>query len=124
MFDLFRKPKMLSRTVEIGWIIDAKEAGFIWEAPRRLSGDYPPAKHAKSVAFCPAVLDHESRIYEIPCPIDVQLRFAIDEKSKQPTLINAAGDQATIRNTHLRQMVVLVNRREWRHPEHPIVQIL
>jgi len=124
MFDLFRKPKILSRTVEIGWIIDAKEAGFIWEAPRRLSGDYPPVKHAKSVTFCPAVLDHESRIYEIPCPIDVQLRFAIDEKSKQPTLINAAGDQATIRNTHLRQMVVLVNRREWRHPEHPIVQIL
>jgi hypothetical protein len=123
MFDRLRKPKMLSRAVDAGWLIDTDKAGFIWEAPRRLTGNYPPAKHAKSVAVCPAVLDHESRIYEIPCPIDVQLRLVMDKNSKRPVLVNAAGDQATVRNKQLEQMTVLINQPEWRHPDYPIIQI-
>ena len=124
MFNWFKKPVLLSRTVDVGWIIDTEKAGFIWEAPRRLSSDYPSAKHAKSVAFCPAVLDHEARIYEVACPIDVQLRIVIDDKTKKHMLINAAGDQATVRNKQLGQMAVLVNQREWRHPDRPIIQII
>jgi hypothetical protein len=118
------RPKtILSRTVDIGWVLDTDKAGFIWDAPRRLSNDSPPATHAKSVAFCPAMVDHEARIFEVPCPIDVQLRIGIDERTKQPVLVNSAGEQATIRNKALGQMASLVNRREWRHPDRPIVQI-
>jgi hypothetical protein len=124
LIDTIKAPKQaLSRTAEVGWVLDTDQAGFIWDAPRRLSSDHPPAKHAKSVAFCPAMIDYESRIYEIPCPIDVQLRIAIDEKTKQPTLVNAAGDQSTIRNRYLGQMAVMINRAEWRHPDRPVVQI-
>jgi hypothetical protein len=119
----WKAPQVLSRTAEIGWVLDAEKAGFIWDAPRRLANNNPPATHAKSVAFCPAMIDHEARIYEVPCPIDVQLRIGMDERTKQPVLVNAAGEQATIRNKALGQMAVLVNRREWRHPDRPIVQI-
>ncbi len=118
-----RMPAVLSRTVEIGWLLDTDKAGFIWEAPRKLSTDFPPAKHAKSASFCPAILDHESRLYEVPCPIDLELRITIDERTKQPVLVNAAGDQATIRNKTLGQMAALVGRKEWRHPDRPVVQL-
>jgi hypothetical protein len=124
MLDFFKKKlPSLSRTAEIGWLLDTEKGGFIWEAPRRLSGDYPPAKHAKSVAVCPAMVDHEARIYEVPCPIDATLRLGQNEK-KEPILINGAGDQSTIRSKHLGQMASLVGSREWRHPERPIIQML
>jgi hypothetical protein len=122
-FSRLKATKALSRSVDVGWALDTDKASFIWDAPRRLSNDSPPATHAKSVAFCPAMVDHESRIYEIPCPIDVQLRLATDPRTNQTVLANAAGDQATIRNKALGQMAVLVNRREWRHPDRPIVQL-
>jgi len=69
------------------------------------------------------VLDHENRIFEVPCPIDVTLKFVIDDK-KQPALVNAAGDQSAIRSRTLNQMVALIAQKEWRHPKRPIVQFM
>lgn len=129
MLDFLKRGPMpkrpsLSRTVEVGWILDTEKAGFVWDGPRRQSGDHPPAEHAKSVAFCPAVLDHEARIFEIPCPIDVELAITLNDKTKAPQLVNAAGIKATVRNNQLGQMASLINRREWRHPDRPVVQII
>ena len=122
---LKRKTASLSRNVEVGWLLDTNQAQFIWEAPRKLSRDYPPAHHAKSVAFCPAVLDHEARIFEIPCPIDVHLKFSMTGgPNGTPALANAAGDQSTVRPKVLGQMMSLVGRKEWRHPDRPVVQII
>ena len=120
---LFKKP-VLSRTVEVGWMLETDKAGFIWEAPRRLTLDYPAPEHAKSVGVCPAVLDHEARLFEVPCPIDVQLTIAPKTPGGELVLVNAAGAQSTIRSKHLGQMAVLIGRREWRHPDRPIVQII
>ena len=113
-----------SRTVDVGWTLDTDKAGFIWQAPQRLSrSDEPRPKHAKAVAFCPAVVDHESRIFEVTCPIDVQLRIRIDEKTKRPTVGSTAGDMATIRPKALSQMIYLVAAKEWRHSDRPILQL-
>jgi hypothetical protein len=111
------------RVVEVGWLLQTDKAGFIWEAPRQFSRTDPAPQHAKSVQMCPAVLDFEARLFEVPCPLDLQLRFKFDEQG-QPQLINAAGQQSAIRNKHLRQMIAVVARAEWRHPERPVIQII
>jgi hypothetical protein len=114
----------VSRTADVGWTLDADKAGFIWEAPQRLSRSAESRpKHAKAVTFCPAVIDHENRLFEVTCPIDVRLRFKIDEKTKQPAVANTAGDLATIRPKALSQMLYLVGAKEWRHPDRPIIQL-
>lgn len=109
--------------VEVGWAIDSDKATFIWDGPSRVSRDQPRARHAKSVTFCPAVLDHEARLFQVPCPIDLQLRCRIDEKTKQPVLTNPAGDQSSIRPKALSQFMVMVNAKEWRHADKPIIQM-
>jgi len=111
------------RVVDVGWVMSADSAALIWEAPRKLLREEPGSPHAKSVRYCPAVIDHEARIFEVLCPIDAEIAFRLDEKG-EPRLINAAGDQSAIRSKHLGQMAMLVARKEWRHPDRPMLQII
>ena len=113
----------VSRALEVGWLLDTEKASFIWDAPRRLSRTEPAPEHAKAVAYCPAVLDHESRLFEVPCPIDANLgfRFVMDGR---PSLINLAGERAAIRSNTLNEMRAIGGRREWRHPDRPIIQFI
>jgi len=69
------------------------------------------------------MIDHESRLIEVLCPIDARIRFQRDAQG-YPSLVNALGDSSPIRSKHLGQMVTLVNEREWRHPTRPILQIV
>lgn len=111
------------RVVEVGWLLQTQKAGFIWEAPRQFTRLDPAPQHAKSVQMCPAVLDFEARTFEVPCPLDLHLRFKFDERG-QPQLINAAGANSAIRSRHLREMVAVMNRAEWRHPDRPVLQLV
>src|SRR5215207_6685952 len=113
-----------ARTAEVGWVINSGKAGFIWEAPRKLSLDHPGSKHPKAVNYCPAVVDYEARLVEVPCPIDLALRFSWPDKSKPPELINSAGDQSSVRPKYLKEMLSLVSPKEWRHPNRPVLQIM
>jgi hypothetical protein len=121
---LRRKAGALARTAEVGWIIDADKAGFIWAAPQKLSRHEVPGRHAKSVRFCPAMLDHEARLVEVTCPIDLHLRIGKNEQTGAPVLVNVAGDRSTIRSRHLNEMVALVAPKEWRQPARPILQVI
>jgi hypothetical protein len=111
------------RSVDIGWILDTDKARFIWPEPRRIRRGDPPPRHAKSVNYCPSVLDHEARMFEVPCPIDVRLRFRRNEKDV-PVLVNVDGDRSSIRSKSLNAMLTIVGQREWRHPDRPVIQII
>ena len=111
------------RAAEVGWLLDSSKAQFIWSAPRRVGRVESARTHAKSVDRCPAVLDYEARLWEVPCPIDARLRFARDA-SGHVGLVNVDGDAATIRDKHLRALVAMVGEKEWRHPERPIIQFI
>ena len=66
MFDFLKKASPLpSRTVEVGWIVDASKAAFVWAAPQKVAREGARVRHAKSVNYCPAVIDHEARLYEV-----------------------------------------------------------
>ena len=112
-----------SRAVEVGWLLDAETVTFIWEAPRRLTRTEPAPGHAKAVNYCPAVLDHESRLFEVLCPIDVNLGFRFD-KNDRPAVINLDGEKSAIRPSALNEMLAIVGRNEWRHPDRPIIQFV
>ncbi|HQS10899.1 MAG TPA: hypothetical protein PLK13_18915 [Xanthobacteraceae bacterium] len=113
-----------SRVAEVGWLFDQEKGTFIWDAPRKVVREEPAARHPKSVRYCPAVIDHDARLFEVVSPIDMHLRFLVDEKTRVPSLVNGAGDQSNIRAKHLGQMISLVSAKEWRHPERPILQLI
>lgn len=118
-----RSHAALARQAEVGWIIDAEKAGFIWAEPTRVRTEESDQTHAKSLRVCPAMLDHEARLFEVACPIDLRVKLAKDDKG-QLTLVNVAGDQSTIRSKHLGQMLVLVPQKEWRKKDRPVIQII
>lgn len=117
------KKMVKPRAIDVGWFLEGEKALFIWDAPQRITRNDPPPKHAKSVNYCPAVLEYESRLFEIPCPIDATLKFSFDPDGK-PRLANLDGDEANIRGKHLGQMLAVVDRKEWRHPDRPVLQII
>ncbi len=111
------------RLVEIGWLLDANQATFVYNAPRPVARKGPPAPSAKALPYCPAVIDWESRNYEIPCPFDLRLRVG---KTQQGNfgLIDAAGKQSTVTRQHLAQLASLLEPHRWVHPDRPVLQIL
>lgn len=112
-----------SRILDVGWLIDTERTQFIWSPPRRFTRERPERRHAKSLTQCPAMVDHEARLYEILCPVDAQIGFRYDDQ-KRPALINLLGDQSPIRSKHLNQMVSIVDPREWAHPNRPVIQFI
>lgn len=130
--DLDNAPRWLARAKEapsaarittVGWVLDTTSAGFIWSAPRRVSRERPERRHAKSLTQCPAIVDADSRLFEIVSPIDCQIGFKLDE-NKKPVLVNLAGEQSAIRGKHLNQMVAIVDRREWSNANRPVIQFI
>jgi hypothetical protein len=117
------RPARTPGIAEVGWAIMDDRASLIWDQPRVYRRDIPRPASAKSVQVCPAALDFDARHVAVPCPVDLHLRFEQDEKG-QPRLKNMAGLQSTIRPKHLQQMVRVVDRVEWRHPDRPILQII
>ena len=123
MFSFCKKPdesESTSRMVDVGWLIDTDKASMIWDGPRKITRQSGRSTHAKGLSVCPGVVDHDARLFEVPCPVDINIGYRLE--NDQPMLVNLAGEQSTIRSKHLNQMCVLVNRNEWRHPNRPIFQ--
>jgi len=119
-----RRGEARSRIVDVGWVIDPmREATFIWDAPHKLSVPEGHAAHAKVVSNCPAVADHEARLFEVACPIDIKLRFFRDAQGN-PSMAGIDGDQSSIRPQQFSQMVMAVHPNEWRHPQRPLIQVI
>jgi len=116
---LARRP--LRSIVDVGWLISDRRASLIWDEPQpvRRTRDRPVS--AKSVQVCPAAIDLIARHFVVSCPIDVCLRVKL-EPGKPPTLANVDGPRSTIRSKALSQMVTVVDRAEWRHPDRPLLQ--
>jgi len=116
-----------SRICEVGWLVDSEKAGFIYGSPRpisRRSAANPHVDNAspKGVNYCPAIIDVESKTFEVPCPVDLKLALRKDEKG-QLRVINIAGPDSTINRQAADQMVHLIGPNRWRTPNRPIIQI-
>ena len=109
------------RSVEVGWLLRTDHAGFIWHDPKPLGQSVSRSKHPKSVSRCPAVVDHEARMFQVLCPLDLRLKVCMDQE--QPRLVNVDGHNASVIDRALAQIAFLVPREQWRHPDRPLLQI-
>ena len=116
------KPKTTNSPVKIGWIIDAEKSGFIYFEPERVRSETAKIQHVKSASRCPAVLDMEARHYMIRCPFDIHIGLVKDEHGRF-NIKNLAGENSAVRQSYLKKELHLVQEREWRHPNRPMIQI-
>ena len=112
------------KSVDVGWLLDASVATFIWYEPVQLKRERPAAESAKGVYNCPAVMDHEARLFEVKCPVDLHLRLERDGETGAFRIWNPMGDQASMTPGALKQICTLGKPNEWRHPERPIIQVI
>jgi hypothetical protein len=117
----FTPPLNGRRVVEVGWLLRTDHAAFIWQDPRP-ARSREQSSHSKSVSFCPAVVDYESRLFQVPCPFDLRLRVRIDDKGV-PALTDVDGDQSSVVARTLSQICFLSPRNQWKHPDRAIMQI-
>ncbi|WP_163846784.1 hypothetical protein [Pseudooceanicola aestuarii] len=108
--------------VRVGWFLNKTEAPVIYDPPRRVNSRDARRDHAKSAARCPAVLNLETRYFEVPCPYDLNLGFARDAAGK-PMLRNLSGGQSSVRGSKLGQKIHVVREAEWRYPDRPTIQM-
>ncbi|MCG8356071.1 MAG: hypothetical protein MI920_10895 [Kiloniellales bacterium] len=114
--------KAQGRVVEIGWILEADKATFVYDPPRPVSKKGKLPENVKAVGYCPAIIDHEKRLFEVPCPVDLHLRLGKTEQG-QPTLINVAGKRSPVAAKVLKSMVHLMGQDRWRDPRRPVLQV-
>ena len=110
------------RFAEVGWLVDADQADFIYDAPKPVAQKGKAPGHPKAVGHCPAVVDHEARLFEVPCPFDLHLRIGRNDQG-QAVLINAAGTSSAVSKGKLEKLVHLTGSDRWRHPHRPVLQV-
>ncbi len=108
--------------VKVGWMLTDQKAGVVFEPPERVRSAEMNKKHAKSASRCPAVINLESRYFEIRCPFDLQLGFVRDDKGN-PALKNLLGEASPVRGKRLNQHLHVTAEKEWRYPDRPTVQL-
>lgn len=109
--------------VKVGWLLTETRTGVLFDAPRRVRAPDTTRVHAKSAARCPAVINLESRYFEVACPYDLELQFGRDAEGR-PVLRNLAGPRSALKKKALTQILRMTNEAEWRYPDRPIFQLM
>ncbi len=111
-----------SGPVRVGWLLGDTDSPVIYDPPRRVNSRTARKEHAKSASRCPAVLNLESRYFEIPCPFDLNVGFGRDKEGR-PTLHNLSGAASAIRGSTLGKKLSITNESEWRFSDRPMIQL-
>lgn len=111
------------RVYQAGWLFGKDKASVIWDAPQPIRSEAAQSNAAKSVAFCPAVIEFDRRHFVINSPIDLHIRLGIAQNG-QLQVTNVLSEQSPVRQGTLSQMMVVMPQTEWRHPQRPVVQIV
>ncbi|MGQ0531261.1 MAG: hypothetical protein ACT4OF_01045 [Caulobacteraceae bacterium] len=109
-----------SRTVTVGWVVRAPHAHVIWGPPKLFDQGLSKPTSAKSVQACPAAIDFDKRHYIIPCPVDLTLKF--ERKGNGLSLVDADGQESSVRPQGLKELLTVQPQNEWRHPDRPLIQ--
>ena len=82
-----------SGPVKVGWLLTDERGGVIYDAPTRVRSAAINRSHAKSASRCPAIINLESRYFEVRCPFDLHLEFARDSDGRPTCAICSATDR-------------------------------
>lgn len=108
--------------VRVGWLLSEEAGGVIYDAPSRVRSAEMNKRHAKSASRCPAVINLESRYFEVKCPFDMELQFVRDKDGK-PGLRNVLSDASPVRSKKLSSLLHVTSEVEWRFPDRPTIQL-
>ena len=111
-----------TRTYTAGWIMEKQQASIIWDAPQPVRQDAPQTTAAKSVAFCPAVIEFDRRHFVINSPFDLHIKLNVGPKGEL-SMTNMLRERSPVRHGALADVLVMMNPEEWRHPQRPVVQM-
>ena len=111
-----------SGPVSVGWLLTEPEAGIVFEPPTRVRSADMSREHAKSASRCPAVINLESRYFQVNCPFDLHLEFIRDENGI-PAVRDLNGNKGPIRPKKIRKHLHIVDEVEWRYPDRPTLQL-
>ena len=111
-----------SGPVKIGWFLIEERGGVVYPAPTRVRSTETRRRHAKSAARCPAILNLESRYFEVKCPFDLRLAFTRGKDGK-PGLRNLLGADSPVRTAKLAKLLHVTTEEEWRYPDRPTIQL-
>ncbi|WP_370337059.1 hypothetical protein [Parvularcula marina] len=111
------------RTITVGWTVRTPKSSVIWSPPQPFRRQESKPSSAKSVQVCPAAVDFDHRHFVIPCPFDLTLQFA-RRPTGELTLVDADGEGSALRQTVLRELMVLHPPNEWRDPNKPLLQMI
>ncbi|MEP3846271.1 MAG: hypothetical protein ABJM43_13130 [Paracoccaceae bacterium] len=109
-------------SVKVGWLLGTDKGGVMYKPPARVRSVEMSRTHAKSASRCPAIMNLESRYFEIACPFDLSLKFDRTEEGV-PALVNLLGDESPVRWNHLSKLLSLIPEAEWRYPDRPTLQL-
>jgi len=109
--------------VTVGWFLNTRKGGVIYDAPERVRSADLDRTHAKSASRCPAVINLESRYFLIRCPFDINVGFTRDKDGK-PALKNLSGTASAIRGSKLGEKLHLTSEVEWRYKGIPTLQLM
>ena len=112
-----------SGPVTVGWFLNDRKGGVIYDPPERVRSADLDRSHAKSASRCPAVINLESRYFLVRCPFDINIGFARDKDGKAG-LKNLAGTASPVRGSKLGEKLHLVSEVEWRHKGVPTLQLM
>lgn len=113
----------LKGPVKIGWFLyPSTKAGVIYEPPRRVKSHDTRREVAKSAGRCPAVINLETRYFEVLSPISLHLEFRRD-KDGRPGVVNKLGKKSGVRNSTLNKWLFFTAEHEWRYPDRPTLQL-
>jgi hypothetical protein len=108
--------------VRVGWFVDVERGAVLYQHPRPLNHTFDfGSTDPKAPTHCPAVQSFAIATFAVPCPFTLALRcvargagweFRLDRRRSE-----VDADAAE-------RLITPMSRREWRHPERPIVQLL
>jgi len=110
----------LPTSVQVGWSLLDFPATVIWNDP--LPYAYKGSV-GKDQTNAPASSQEGARYFVITCPMDLHLRFAVDNNGR-PVVQNIDGERSSVRDYFFNQMIQMTAPNEWRHPERPMLQIM
>jgi hypothetical protein len=106
----------------VGWFVDVERGAVLYQGPRPLNHTFDfGSTDPKAPTHCPAVQRFATATYAVSCPFTVTLRcvrhgagwqFRLDRRRSE---IDADAAE---------RLITPMSRREWRHPQRPIVQFL
>jgi|GEM_PF-3041647 len=109
-----------TETFDVGWFMYDDLGAHMFPAPRPGLEAAPAPLSRKAVQACPSVRDVQARSFDLLSPYNLDIAV---ERSGEKYRIDLNLARSSVALSAARDVVVPNERRRWRHPDRPVLQI-